>query len=77
MVVGAFEAKTHLPQLLERVTRGERITITRHGVPIAELCPLTAVPISEREEAIDKLKRFRQGKSAGGESRRMIAEGRA
>jgi len=33
--VGAYEAKTHLPKLLERVLKGERITITKHGVPVA------------------------------------------
>lgn len=33
--VGAYEAKTHLPALLRRVEGGERITITRHGVPVA------------------------------------------
>jgi hypothetical protein len=32
--VGAYEAKTHLTQLLERVAKGERITITKHGVPV-------------------------------------------
>jgi prevent-host-death family protein len=32
--VGAYEAKTHLAQLLERVGQGERITITKHGVPV-------------------------------------------
>ena len=37
--VGAFEAKTHLSELLERVSRGEKITITRHGVPVAEVIP--------------------------------------
>ena len=31
--VGAFEAKTHLSELLNRVSKGETITITRHGVP--------------------------------------------
>ena len=35
--VGAYEAKTHLPKLLERVLKGERITITKHGVPVAVL----------------------------------------
>ncbi|MFP4085845.1 MAG: type II toxin-antitoxin system Phd/YefM family antitoxin, partial [Desulfobacteraceae bacterium] len=35
--VGAYEAKTHLPKLLERVMKGERITITKHGVPVAVL----------------------------------------
>lgn len=42
--VGAFEAKTHLPSLLDRVAKGEKITITRHGVPVAVL-----VPVAEAE----------------------------
>ncbi len=39
--VGAFEAKTHLSQLLDAVEAGERIVITRHGKPVAELAPPT------------------------------------
>jgi prevent-host-death family protein len=42
--IGAFEAKTHLSTLLDRVAKGEKITITRHGVPSAML-----VPIAETE----------------------------
>ena len=38
--VGAYEAKTHLPRLLERVARGESLTITRHGRPVARLAPV-------------------------------------
>ena len=38
--IGAFEAKTHLPKLLDRVARGESITITRHGRPVAHLVPV-------------------------------------
>jgi prevent-host-death family protein len=38
--VGAFEAKTHLAALLDRVAKGEKITITRHGVPAAMLVPV-------------------------------------
>ena len=38
--VGACEAKTHLPRLLERVSRGESLTITRHGRPVARLVPV-------------------------------------
>jgi prevent-host-death family protein len=45
--IGAFEAKTHLAALLDRVARGERITITRHGIPAAVL-----VPVSETEEKL-------------------------
>ncbi len=37
--VGVYEAKTHLPRLLEEVRGGERFTITKHGVPIAQLVP--------------------------------------
>ena len=37
--VGAFQARTHLPKLLERVQNGERFVITKHGHPIAALMP--------------------------------------
>ncbi len=38
-LVGAFHAKTHFSQLLERVAKGEEITITRHDQPVARLVP--------------------------------------
>jgi prevent-host-death family protein len=38
--VGAFEAKTHLSELLARVENGEQITITKHGRPVARLMPI-------------------------------------
>lgn len=38
--VGAYEAKTHLPRLLDRVSRGESLTITRRGRPVARLVPV-------------------------------------
>ena len=37
--VGAYEAKTHLPRLLDEVAAGETITITKHGRPVAQLVP--------------------------------------
>jgi prevent-host-death family protein len=37
--VGAYDAKTRLSELLDRVERGEQIIITRHGRPIARLVP--------------------------------------
>lgn len=43
--VDAFEAKTHLAALLDAVSAGEQITITRHGRPVARLVPLaTGLP---------------------------------
>ncbi|MGH8800670.1 MAG: type II toxin-antitoxin system Phd/YefM family antitoxin [Casimicrobiaceae bacterium] len=40
--VSAYEAKTHLPKLLERAARGEHFVITRHGKPVAQLIPFEA-----------------------------------
>jgi len=39
MSVGAFEAKTKFSELLERVSAGEEITITKHEKPVARLVP--------------------------------------
>ena len=37
--IGTFQAKTHFSQLLERVAKGEEITITKHDKPVARLVP--------------------------------------
>lgn len=37
MQASVHEAKTNLSRLLEAVARGERVIITRHGIPAAEL----------------------------------------
>jgi prevent-host-death family protein len=75
--VGAYEAKTHLPQLLERVAKGERIRITKHGVPVATLQPADSAKKKPVREIIDQLKRFRRSHRLDGFSiREMIEEGR-
>lgn len=43
--VNVHEAKTHLSQLLERVSAGESFVIARAGVPVAELRPLPKVDL--------------------------------
>ncbi len=75
--IGAYQAKTHLSQLLERVLNGEHITITKHGVPVAVLQP----PASERridtKAVIADIRKFRAKHSLDGLSvRKMIEEGR-
>ena len=75
--MGSYEAKTHLPRLLDRVQRGERITITRHGVPIAMLVPIDRKPSMTPREAIQALREFRKGLTLDGISiRQLIEEGR-
>ena len=53
--VGAFEAKTHLSELLELARQGEEILITRRGVPIAKLVPANRVPADAARATFDKL----------------------
>jgi len=77
--IGAYAAKTHLPQLLKQVARGEQILITRRGKPVALLSP----PPERDEEAIcntiEELKAYskKQGRTLGGLTfRELIEEGR-
>jgi prevent-host-death family protein len=76
--IGSYEAKTKLPELLKRVARGERIMITKHGVPVAILSPVDRSNDEEEPaQAIDELLRFREQHTLGGLSiREMIEEGR-
>lgn len=79
--VGAFEAKTHLPQLLERVSKGEKIVITKHGVPVAVLAP-----VEQNKNvawALQEAKKFKAERRARGikpvttgEILEMVREGR-
>ena len=76
--VGSFEAKTHLPQLLERVAQGEEFTITKHGKPVARLIPaLGSTPKPDVRAAVEAMKRLRKKQTLRGLSiRDMIEEGR-
>lgn len=75
--VGSYEAKTHLPQLLDRVAKGEKITITKHGVPVAMLVPAAGAARPDVEEAVQKLLEFGKGRTLGDLTiREMIEEGR-
>ena len=77
--IGAYEAKTHLANLLDRVARGERITITKHGVAVAELVPPTGARRHPLIETIAALRVFRQGKHLGPPlvSDRLMESGRS
>ena len=72
--IGAFEAKTHLLRLLERVEAGERFVITRYKRPVAELVPFQPRDSGEVRAAIEALKEFQQTDSLGGLSVRRAIE---
>lgn len=75
--VGAYQAKTHLPGLLEEVSRGARVSITRRGVPVAMLVPASPAGKGDPGQAIRKLREFRKGITLGGITvRELIEEGR-
>lgn len=76
--VGVSEAKTRLPQLLRDVAKGEAITITKHGVPVAVLVPPSAGPRMTVDEAIAGIKELRKGIKPLGDItiRELIEEGR-
>ena len=58
-LVGAYEAKTHLSQLLDEVAEGATITITKHGVPVAVLAPPPDAKVVSAAEAVEKWRRYR------------------
>ena len=75
--VGSFAAKTHLPELLERVSQGETILITRRGKPVAMLVPPPAETTSSVAEVIAALKELHRGNTLDGiPLRELIDEGR-
>lgn len=73
--VGAFEAKTHFAQLLQRVERGEEITITRRGKAVARLVPAAAKP--DTEAVLATFQRLRERAERSGLGRFDWAEWRS
>lgn len=64
--IGAFEAKTKLSELLDRVEAGEVIVITRHGSPVATLQPWSeAVDAKKAQQVIDGIRELRSEAVAG------------
>ena len=75
--IGAYEAKTSLSRLLERVNRGEKFSITKHGVTVAVLQPPEKGKKINPAEAVRKLRLFRDEHRLGGiPVKEMIEEGR-
>jgi prevent-host-death family protein len=76
--VGAYKAKTHLSELLEKVEAGEEITITKHGAPVAKLVPVRKeASKEERIAAVERIQKLASGLSLGGfRVKDLLSEGR-
>ena len=82
--VTAFEAKTHFGDLLDRVSKGEEIVITRHDRPVARLIPEGAQRLDDVRRAVEGLRKLQQqirrrsrAKLTDREVRLAIEEGRS
>ena len=82
--VSAFEAKTHFGELLDRVSKGEEVVITRHDRPVARLVPEGAQRLDEVRRAVAGLRELQQrihrrskAKLSDREVRSAIDEGRS
>ena len=76
MLVGLFDAKTHLSDLIGRVEAGEDITITRHGVPVARLVSAKSNRGVDIARLGQEMKAARKGRKLGMPVRTLIEEGR-
>jgi prevent-host-death family protein len=58
LVIGAYETKTHLSDLLRRVRAGQGFTITQRGEPVADLLPTGAGGRRNGTLAAARMQRF-------------------
>lgn len=72
--IGAYEAKTHLPRLLDEVAAGASYTITKHGHPVARLVGVRSTSVEEDLAAA--FAAARTGKRLGMAVRDAVAQGR-
>ncbi len=58
--IGAYEAKTKLPELLRQVQAGKRYTITYRGKAVADLVPSEGRAAKDAAVAIDRFLAFKK-----------------
>lgn len=74
--VGSYEAKTRLPELLSQVAKGELITITKHGKPVAILSPPTPALRQDVKAVIEAFQAYsrERARHRGSLSRALVKE---
>ena len=78
IAIGAYEAKTRLPELLRQVKEGKRFTITNRGEAVADLVPSEDAKPGNPRGAIAKFHAFMRANPIKGRAnvRALIQEGR-
>ncbi|MGH7812704.1 MAG: type II toxin-antitoxin system Phd/YefM family antitoxin [Candidatus Binataceae bacterium] len=76
--IGAFEAKTNLSSILDRVETGEEVMITRRGKAVARLVPAQSGHdrMRARRDAAELLAASRGVRLGGLKIKRLVDQGR-
>ncbi len=74
--IGAYDAKTRLPEILRRVEAGESFTITNRGRPVADLVPSQLREKTRTKAAIDALRKARKHRLSDRELAELREAGR-
>jgi len=77
--IGAFEAKTHFSQIIDKAANGADFVVTRRGKPVAKIIPFMQEPELTFKEAVAQLIEMRKlyrGKPGSFNIREAIEEGR-
>jgi prevent-host-death family protein len=72
MTVSVADAKNRLPELIRAVEAGEKVVITRHGRPVAQLAPARAARRRVRLGAMKDRIRFQPGWTMGVDEDRFL-----
>ena len=78
--IGAYDAKTRLPELLRQVKAGKQFTITNRGKAVADLVPSEAGRSADAKTAIEKFQAFLSANPLAARKvdvRKLIEEGRS
>ena len=77
--IGAFEAKTHFSELINKAEHGDDFIITKRGKAVARIIPFEQKPEMTRQEALEEFRKFRKlyrGKPGSFNIREAIEDGR-
>lgn len=77
--IGAFEAKTHFSQILEKIENGDEFIVTKRGKPVARIIPYEQNKPKPRKEVLEELREMRnfyRGKPGDFNIREAIEDGR-
>ncbi len=77
ITVGTYEAKTKLTRLLNRVSKGGEVIITKHDRPVARLSPIAPAPGLTLAQALQRLDSLANESKSGPDSAKdLINAGR-